>query len=144
MIDRATPADYPAIEELWWASVQETHHFIDPGYLGEIKDHLVKDYLPNVDLHVYREDGRILGFLGVSQECIEMLFVHPSAMRKGIGRALLGLAVSSLGVSRVDVNEANLSARRFYEANEFQVTGRSALDSQGRPYPILHMARPSA
>jgi putative acetyltransferase len=39
----------------------------------------------------------------------------------------------------VDVNEQNSAARRFYEACGFVVEGRSELDDQGRPYPLLHM-----
>jgi putative acetyltransferase len=39
----------------------------------------------------------------------------------------------------VDVNEQNEAATRFYEACGFVVTGRSELDEQGRPYPLLHM-----
>ncbi|HKB39870.1 MAG TPA: hypothetical protein VKD72_25770, partial [Gemmataceae bacterium] len=39
----------------------------------------------------------------------------------------------------VDVNEQNAAARGFYEACGFVVEGRSELDDQGRPYPLLHM-----
>jgi putative acetyltransferase len=39
----------------------------------------------------------------------------------------------------VDVNEQNAAARRFYEACGFVVEGRSELDEQGRPYPLLRM-----
>ena len=39
----------------------------------------------------------------------------------------------------VDVNEQNSVARSFYEACGFVVEGRSELDDQGRPYPLLHM-----
>ena len=39
----------------------------------------------------------------------------------------------------MDVNEQNSAARGFYEACGFAVEGRSELDDQGRPYPLLHM-----
>jgi hypothetical protein len=45
------------------------------------------------------------------------------------------------GALTVDVNEDNLAARAFYEALAFTVVGRSADDSTGRPYAILHMRR---
>ena len=41
----------------------------------------------------------------------------------------------------VDVNEANVEATRFYEALGFVAVGRSPTDSDGRPYPILHLKR---
>jgi putative acetyltransferase len=44
-------------------------------------------------------------------------------------------------VLTVDVNEQNEPARRFYEALGFVAAGRSPLDDNGLPYPILHLRR---
>ena len=41
----------------------------------------------------------------------------------------------------VDVNEQNHGAVGFYRHIGFEVTGRSDLDDQGRPYPLLHLRR---
>ena len=43
------------------------------------------------------------------------------------------------GSLTVDVNEQNPAALQFYRANGFTVTGRSALDAGGRPFPLLHL-----
>jgi putative acetyltransferase len=37
------------------------------------------------------------------------------------------------------VNEQNAQAVGFYEHLGFQRTGRSDKDSQGRPYPLIHL-----
>jgi len=50
-------------------------------------------------------------------------------------------ARSRKGQLRVDVNEQNAGASAFYESMGFQVAGRSPLDRQGRPYPLLHLVR---
>ena len=60
--------------------------------------------------------------------------------RQGIGSLLLGYAIDELGARAVDVNEQNPDAVGFYECSGFAVIGRSPLDGQGKPYPILHMA----
>ncbi|SPU55612.1 Uncharacterized N-acetyltransferase YjaB [Brevundimonas vesicularis] len=39
----------------------------------------------------------------------------------------------------VDVNEQNIQALGFYERLGFKVTSRSAVEGQGRPYPLLHL-----
>jgi putative acetyltransferase len=37
------------------------------------------------------------------------------------------------------VNEQNPQAVGFYEHIGFLITGRSTLDGQGKPFPLLHM-----
>ena len=70
---------------------------------------------------------------------IEMLFVHPEAHKNGVGRSLVEFAKSCYPVLLVDVNEQNPGAVAFYERCGFLACGRSALDGQGNPYPLLHM-----
>jgi putative acetyltransferase len=40
------------------------------------------------------------------------------------------------------VNEQNEGACAFYRKLGFRQVGRSELDDSGRPFPILHLARP--
>lgn len=40
----------------------------------------------------------------------------------------------------VDVNEQNEQAAGFYRHMGFVVKHRSALDEQGNPFPVLHLA----
>jgi putative acetyltransferase len=68
------------------------------------------------------------------------LFIDPDSFRKGAGRRLLDHARTLKGHLTLDVNEQNPQAVRFYEACGFQVVGRSPVDDQGRPFPLLHMA----
>jgi len=97
-----------------------------------------------VDLYCIRGDeNHILGFLGVADNKIEMLFVHPQVFGKGIGKALLLYAVENLNATQVDVNEDNQQAVGFYQHFGFKTVRRSALDSMGKPYPILYMERTS-
>lgn len=70
-----------------------------------------------------------------------MLFVHADTRGRGVGRALLDHAVRELGVRTVDVNEQNEQAVGFYAHSGFTVTARSETDGEGRPYPLLHLAR---
>lgn len=49
-------------------------------------------------------------------------------------------AINELGATKVDVNEQNEQALGFYQHIGFSVTGRSPVDGQGKPYPLLHMA----
>lgn len=71
-----------------------------------------------------------------------MLFVADEARGEGVGSALLAEAVAR-GVTRVDVNEQNPGALGFYLNRGFQEAGHSPLDSDGRPYPIVHLRLPA-
>lgn len=70
---------------------------------------------------------------------LEMLFVAPDARGGGVGRQLVAHAIGQCGATMVDVNEQNEQAVGFYRKMGFVETGRSPLDGQGKPYPLLHM-----
>jgi len=85
------------------------------------------------------EKGQIVGFVGVVEDKVEMLFIHPQWRGQGIGRRLLEYAIKALGSTKVDVNEQNQQAVGFYQRMGFEVEGRSELDGSGKPFPLLHM-----
>lgn len=133
------PSEYPALVAICRSAVLATHDFLAPEDFAQIQSMLASAYFPAVDLIVADVDGEAVGFVGAASGNLEMLFVHDSFRGKGIGSALLGEAIALHGVARVDVNEQNAGARRFYLAHGFQQVGRSELDDEGKPYPILHM-----
>ena len=69
-----------------------------------------------------------------------MLFVSPDYVNNGVGRALTKYAIAKQQATKVDVNEQNPKALGFYQRIGFKVVGRSELDGQGKPYPLLHLA----
>ena len=107
---------------------------------------------------VLPENGLCAGFMGLSDvdeetvmklvatngqhtptRQVEMLFVDPAFQRRGIGRALLDFARRRWPCLLLDVNEQNGAAAQFYFKYGFTAIGRSELDGQGRPYPLLHL-----
>lgn len=139
-IDRIDPSEYVDVVTLWEISVSETHDFLKEEDISFFKPLILNNYLNAVELRCIRgESGKIYGFSGVSEGNLEMLFVHPDQIGKGIGKALLSYAIEHQQVTKVDVNEQNPHAKEFYLKNGFMVVGRSELDGTGKPYPIVHM-----
>lgn len=139
-IERPNESEFSAIGELWEASVRATHHFLNEQDITFFKSLLLNEYLKLVELFCIRDtNGVILGFMGIESNKLEMLFVHPQAMGKGIGKMLLEHALQTLQVNKVDVNEDNQQAVGFYQKMGFKIISRSALDGMGKPFPILHM-----
>jgi putative acetyltransferase len=133
------PAEYPQLVEIWRSAVRATHDFLEEADFVRIEAALASDYLPAVEVLVAERDGVVVGFEGVAEGGLEMLFVADEARGTGVGSALLAEAVAHHGVTRVDVNEQNPGAVGFYRSKGFREVGRSPLDSDGRPYPILHL-----
>ena len=139
-IDTIHESEYPEVVEVWEASVRATHHFLNEEDIAYFKPLILLVYLKAVDLRCVKNEHRhIIGFLGVAEDKIEMLFIHPDAIGKGIGKMLVDYAVNEMNATKVDVNEQNPQAVGFYEHVGFKTMSRSALDSLGKPYPILHM-----
>lgn len=139
-VEAVSRDDYQEIIEVWEASVRATHHFLSEEWIVEHKPLILNQYLDMVNLNcVKNTHGKLIAFLGTAGENVEMLFVRPDSFGQGVGKALMQFAIASQGATKVDVNEDNPQACRFYERIGFTVTSRSALDGQGNPYPILHM-----
>jgi putative acetyltransferase len=99
--------------------------------------------MPTIGWWLLRQHGRRpCALLGESAGTIEGLFVDPAMLRRGAGTLLIE-HVQRLypGDLRVDVNEQNQRAVRFYRALGFQPFSRSETDSEDRPFPVLHMLR---
>lgn len=140
-IGKVEKADHPRLLEIWEASVRATHDFLAEDDLQELKPLILEQYFDAVALSCAKNcDGEILGFCGVHDGTIEMLFISPEARGKGIGALLATHAIKAQGATKVDVNEQNEQALGFYQHMGFKITGRSPLDGQGKAYPLLHMA----
>ncbi|MGY3887577.1 acetyltransferase [Aeromonas aquatica] len=140
-IEPVERSSYQILIAIWEASVRASHHFLQEDDIAALRPLILEHYFDAVSLHCAKgEDGEIVGFCGVADGNLEMLFVAPVAMGQGVGRQLVEHAIARQGVIRVDVNEQNEGALGFYRRLGFAVVGRSALDGQGRPYPLLHMA----
>ncbi|TVM15168.1 GNAT family N-acetyltransferase [Oceanidesulfovibrio indonesiensis] len=132
--------DFAEILVVWEKSVRATHHFLSEEDIESFKPLILSEFLPAVALFCLKDDSdRIHGFLGTSEENIEMLFLDPNSRGKGYGRMLLDFAIKDLSASSVDVNEQNPEALGFYEHMGFVVAARSPVDGMGKPFAILHM-----
>jgi putative acetyltransferase len=139
-IDIVEKTEFNKLVEVWEKSVRATHHFLDEKDIEHFKPLILNEYLHLVDLRCVRNAaGEIIGFIGVHENKVEMLFIEPEARGKGIGKQLLEYAKDELGTTKVDVNEDNHQAIGFYERMGFATVSRSELDSSGKPYPILSM-----
>lgn len=139
-IEKYTKTDYSELIQVWEASVRSTHFFLTEADIQFFKSSIEQQYFPAVTLYVIRnETNRIVAFMGLSDTLIEMLFVHPEEQGKGYGKRFIEFAVCKKHIRKVDVNEQNEKAHRFYLQRGFKVISRNETDGMGKPFPILHM-----
>lgn len=127
--------------DVWQASVRASHHFLTEADIRTLTPQAEEALLQIETLWIIEDDLRPVGFMGVQEHKIEMLFLHPDYFRKGVGKGLVQRAFRELAVEYVDVNEQNPDAARFYERMGFHTFRRDDTDDQGNPFPILRMKR---
>lgn len=124
---------------IWEKSVLATHDFLTPTDFEEIKELVANINFNDFQVFCSVYENTVMGFIGVADKNVEMLFLDPKYFGKGIGRKLLTFAVNELNADKVDVNEQNTKALKFYQKFGFEIVERTDKDDQGRSYPLLRM-----
>lgn len=125
---------------IWEASVRATHLFLSDAEVNQIKSY-VPQALKDVEhlIVMETENGETLGFMGIENQRLEMLFLSPAERGKGLGRQLLQYGMKNYGLQELTVNEQNPQAVGFYEHLGFETYKRTECDEEGNPYPLLYM-----
>ena len=91
MYEATSIRDYDELIQLWEASVRSTHHFLTEDDIQYYKPLIRNEYFRAVELYIIRDrkTEQITAFMGLSDELIEMLFVHPAQQGEGLGKTLL-------------------------------------------------------
>lgn len=147
-IRKSTEADGTRVLDIWRSAVDATHRFLSDDDRRAIESEVVA-FLPGAPLDLAVDnDDRAIGFMLLDGSHMEALFVDPAHHGTGVGRLLVEEAIRRHPDLSTDVNEQNDAAAGFYERLGFERCGRSALDGQGRAYPLTHLryraARPSS
>ena len=138
MIRKIKVTDYPRLMEIWESAVLSTHDFLKEEDFLYYKERLPV-YFQYVNLFGFEQEGILIGFMGIAEGNLEMLFIDNKYRGAGIGKKLITYAIDNLQVTKVHVNEQNVQAVDFYEYMGFNIYKRSNLDGEGKEYPILHM-----
>lgn len=143
-VKERTPRLIKALTAVWEHSVRATHHFLSESEILRIRAY-VPQAVGGVAQLVAAENqaGEPVGFMGVENGRLEMLFLAPEARGCGRGGRLLRCGIEQYGVREVTVNEQNPQAVDFYAHFGFRTYRRTERDEEGGPYPLLYMRLPS-
>jgi len=116
-IRQASSGDADAVAEVFIASFGSLAFLPRLHTDDEHRAFIAGVVLPQQDVVVAEEDGRVAGFIAMAHgSVVEHLYVHPDHQGRGIGSALLTEAKRRMsGGFRLWVFQQNEQARRFYE-----------------------------
>src|SRR4028118_686245 len=92
---------------VWEKSVLATHGFLNRTDFIAIKEVVQTIDFNALDVYCLIQTDTIIGFIGVANAKVEMLFLDPNYIGQGCGSKLMAFALSELKADKVDVNEQN-------------------------------------
>lgn len=130
--------------EIWEQSARATHLFLSDAEVKAIRAY-VPQALKSVEHLIVAETEKPIGFMGIQNRRLEMLFLALEERGKGLGKQLgkqlLQHGIETYGIVELTFNEQNPQAVGFYEHMGFETYKRTELDEESNPHPLLYMKR---
>ena len=120
MIRELRKVDINKVAEIWLDTNIKTHYFISAQY-WKSNFELVKELLLQVTVYVYEDKQEIQGFIGLSNEYIEGIFVSAEMQSQGIGKILLNYVKGKRNKLILNVYQKNTRAISFYQREGFEI-----------------------
>ena len=123
MIRELRKVDINKVAEIWLDTNIKTHYFISAQY-WKSNFELVKELLLQATVYVYEDKQEIqgfIGFIGLSNEYIEGIFVSAEMQSQGIGKILLNYVKGKRNKLILNVYQKNTRAISFYQREGFEI-----------------------
>ena len=120
MIRKLQKVDINRVADIWLKTNLKAHFFIPEQYWISNYE-FVKELLPQAEVYVYEDDKMIQGFIGVSDEYIEGIFVSDEMQSRGIGKMLLDYIKDKKDKLQLKVYQKNVRAMSFYQREGFTI-----------------------
>ena len=120
MIRELRKVDINKVAEIWLDTNIKTHYFISAQY-WKSNFELVKELLLQATVYVYEDKQEIQGFIVLSNEYIEGIFVSAEMQSQGIGKILLNYVKGKRNKLILNVYQKNTRAISFYQREGFEI-----------------------
>ena len=120
MIRKLRKADINKVADIWLDTNIKAHYFIPAQYWKRNFD-LVKELLLQATVYVYEDKQEIQGFVGLSDEYIEGIFVSAEMQSQGIGKILLNYVKGKRNNLLLNVYQKNARAISFDQREGFEI-----------------------
>ena len=120
MIRKMKNVDINRVADIWLKTNLKAHYFIPEQYWTSNYE-LVKEMLLQAEVYVYEDNKIIQGFVGLSNEYIEGIFVSEAMQSQGIGKILLNYVKDIRSKLLLNVYQKNIPAISFYQREGFEI-----------------------
>ena len=120
MIRELRKVDINKVADIWLDTNIKAHNFISAQY-WKSNFELVKELLLQATVYVYEDKQEIQGFIGLSNEYIEGIFVSAEMQSQGIGKILLNYVKGKRNKLILNVYQKNTRAISFYQREGFEI-----------------------
>ena len=117
---RATAEDAREVAEVFLASFHATYAFPLDHTDDEVRSWIRDRLIPDTEVWVAVDDGRIVGLLALAPGWLEQLYIAPDRLGEGLGSRLMTIAKERQQDGlQLWTFQVNARARRFYERHGF-------------------------
>lgn len=120
MIRELNKVDIDRVADIWLDTNIKAHYFI-PAEYWESNFEFVKEMMLQAEVYVYEDNREIQGFIGMTDEYINGIFVCGEVQSQGIGKCLLDYAKSKKKKLFLNVYQKNARAISFYQREGFDI-----------------------
>ena len=137
MIRKLLNEDIDRVADIWFKTNLKAHFFIPEQYWISNYE-FVKEMLPQAEVYVYEDDKMIQGFIGVSDEYIEGIFVSDEMQSRGIGKILLDYIKDKKDRLQLKVYQKNVRAMSFYQREGFTIQSEEMDEFTGEKEYVMN------
>lgn len=120
MIRKLQKTDIKNVADIWLKTNIEAHNFI-PSQYWKANFEAVKEMLVQTEVYIYEDENKIQGFVGLTGDYIEGIFILCKAQSSGIGQQLLEHVKDIKNRLSLSVYQKNTRAVKFYQREGFEI-----------------------
>ena len=130
MIRKMQNIDINRVADIWLKTNLKAHDFIPEQYWTSNYES-VKEMMSQAEVYVYEDDKMIQGFVGLSNEYMEGIFVSDEMQSCGIGKLLLEYIKNKKVRLRLNVYQKNTRAISFYQREGLEFNNKVVIVTGG-------------
>ncbi|HJX77772.1 GNAT family N-acetyltransferase [Glutamicibacter sp.] len=121
--------EVPELLDVWRSSVEGRRDFLSASDLNSVASTLETVYAQRSLVYVAQLGTRIVGFMSMGDERVELLWVHHEHRHAGVGRALVAFAYSKQNNVQMVVNAQNAAGIDFFRSCGFELSAEEKLST---------------